>query len=259
MMTYYNVSVTAIGIMLSALIIFISGLNISHGLSNMTPSVSNLTSEGGIAQDIYQNKIMSFGTNVKNLILLLPNEGHESPALPQEQRLINQPYVPANIIIGPKTQISWINGDVGHTHSVTVLDKDSKQVFSSGKFGFNHVTTPVVLNDSGKFTYSESNVNKDDPKFVMESTIIVQENPSNANQLPETVGFLMVPSKYLDKHVSELTGKGIEVIDNYSFKDLRGGQKGTGLQQSLLILGSNNGQEELVSAMESITPTLPYS
>ena len=258
-MPYYNFPFFATGVVLISVVLFTPMLNASQGQSNTTSSTSSDMTEGGIASDIYQNKMMTFGGNVKNLILLLPNEGHESPALPQEQRLINQPYVPANIIIGPKTQISWINGDVGHTHSVTVLDKDSKQVFSSGKFGFNRVTTPLVLNDSGKFTYSESNVNKDDPKFVMRGTIIVQENPSIANQLPETVGFLMVPAKDLDKHVSELTGKGIEVLDKYGFKDLRGGQKGTGSQQSLLLLGSNNGQEQLVSAMESITSTLPYS
>lgn len=258
-MPYYNFSFFATGLVLISLVLFAPMLNVSQGQSNMTSGISNLMKEGEIALDIYQNKIMTFGGNVKNIILLLPNEGHESPALPQEQRLINQPYVPANIIIAPKTQIAWINGDVGHTHSVTVLYKNSKQVFSSGKFGFNNVTPPLVLNDSGKFTYSESNVNKDDPKFVMEGTIIVQENPSSVNQLPETVGFLMVPTKDLNKHVSELTGKGIEVLDKYTFKDLRGGQKGTGPNQSLLLLGSNNGQEELVSAMERITPTLPYS
>ena len=259
MMTYYNVSVTAIGIIISALILFISGLNISHGLSNMTPSISNLASEGGIAQDIYQNKIMSFGTNVKNIVLLIPNEGHESPTLPQEQRLINQPYVPSNIIVGPDTQIVWINGDVGHKHSITLVDKNSQQVYSSGKFDFNSITNPLILNDSGKYIYSESNVNKDDPKFNMEGTILVQKDLSKTNQLPESIGFLMVPAKDLNKHVSELTGNGIEVIDKYTFKDLRGGQKGTGAQQTLLLLGSTSDQEKLFSALESIMPTLPYS
>lgn len=258
-MSYYNFSLFATGFVLIWLVLFTYILNASQGQSNMTSSISNPMNEGGIASDIYQNKMMTFGGNVKKIILLLPNEGHESPTLPQEQRLINQPYVPANIIIGPNTLIAWINGDVGHTHSVTVLDNDAKQVFSSGKFGFNSLTTSLVLNNSGKFTYSESNVNKDDPKFVMDGTIIVQEKLSNANQLPETVGFLMVPAKDLDKHVSELTSKGIEVLDKYTFKDLRGGQKGTGTQQSLLLLGSKNGQDELVSALESITPTLPYS
>jgi len=258
MMTYYNVSVTAIGIILSALILFISGLNISHGLSSMTPSISNLASEGGIAQDIYQNKIMTFGTNVKNIVLLIPNEGHESPTLPQEQRVINQPYVPANIIVGPDTQIAWINGDVGHKHSITLVDKNSQQVYSSGKFDFNSITNPLILNDSGKYIYSESNVNKDDPKFIMEGTILVQKDLSKTNQLPESVGLLMVPAKDLNKHVSELTGNGIEVIDKYTFKDLQGGQKGTGAQ-TILLLGSTNAQEKLVSTLTSITPTLPYS
>jgi hypothetical protein len=257
MAAYYKISLIAIGI-LSGLI-SISTLNISYGLSNMTPSISNLTSEGGIAQDIYQNKIMSFGTNVKNIVLLIPNEGHESPTLPQEQRLINQPYVPSNIIVGPDTQIVWINGDVGHKHSITLVDKNSQQVYSSGKFDFNSITNPLILNDSGKYIYSESNVNKDDPKFNMEGTILVQKDLSKTNQLPESIGFLMVPAKDLNKHVSELTGNGIEVIDKYTFKDLRGGQKGTGAQQTLLLLGSTSDQEKLFSALESIMPTLPYS
>ena len=258
-MTYYNLLLLSIGIILGTLVLNISELNISHGLGNMTSSLSNITSQDGIAQNIYQNKIMPFANNVKNIVLLIPNEGHESPTLPQEQRLINQPYVPAKIIVGPNTQIAWINGDVGHKHSITLVDKNSQQVYSSGKFDFNSITDPLILNDSGKYIYSESNVNKDDPKFIMDGTILVQEDLSKTNQLPESVGFLMVPTKDLNKHVTELTGNGIEVIDKYTFKDLRGGQKGTGAQQTLLLLGSTNTQEKLVSTLESITPTLPYS
>ena len=240
--------------------IFPTIMNLSHGQSNTTSdSTSNVTSNGGIASQIFQNKILTFGDNVKNIILLLPNEGHESPALPKEQRIINQPYVPENIVVSPHTQIVWLNGDVGHVHTITLLDENSKQVYSSGKFASNSVTNALVLNDTGKFSYSEANVNKDDPKFVMEGTITVQKSPTSPTQLPDTVGFLMVPAKDLDKHVSDLTGKSIDVIDKYIFKDLRGGQKGTGTQQTLLVLGSKNGQEQLVSALESITPTLPYS
>jgi hypothetical protein len=87
--------------------IIISSLNISYGQEVNSSGMLN-SNKIGIAQEIYQDKTMSFGTNVKNIVLLIPNEGHESPALPQEQRLINQPYVPANIQVGPDTQISWI-------------------------------------------------------------------------------------------------------------------------------------------------------
>ena len=254
----YNTALPiATSIVLIMITIIVSGLNVSHG-QVMSSDMLN-SSKIGIAQGIYQNKIMSFGTNVKNVVLLIPNEGHESPALPQEQRLINQPYVPANINVGPDTQISWINGDVGHKHTVTVVDENSQEVYSSGKFNFNSMSDTLVLNDSGKYRYSESNVNVDDPKFMMEGTITVEESPSNTAQLPQTVGFLMVPEKDLNEHVSELKGKGIEVIDKYTFNDLRGGQKGTGPEQTLLLLGSTGDQEELVSSLKSITPTLPYS
>jgi hypothetical protein len=69
----------------------------------------------------------------------------------------------------------------------------------------------------------------------------------------------MVPAKDLNEHVSKLTDKWIGVIDKYTFKDLRGGQKGTGPEQTLLLLGSPGDQDILVSSLKSMTQTLPYS
>jgi hypothetical protein len=45
----------------------------------------------------------------------------------------------------------------------------------------------------------------------------------------------MVPAKDLDKHPSELTKKGIDVLDKYTFTDLRGGPNGTGPEPTLLL------------------------
>jgi hypothetical protein len=86
------------------------------------------------------------------------------------------------------------------------------------------LTNPLVLNKTGKFTYSEADVNQDDPKYVMQGTITVNENPSpdSTNGTSDTVAFFMVPAKDLDNHVSEITKKDIEVLDKYTFKDLRG-------------------------------------
>lgn len=258
MMEHNKVLIIFITITISALL-FIPTTSTSRGQSNMTSSIPDRVSEIGIAEGIYQNRLLSVGTSVKNIVILIPNEGHESPDLPEELRLINQPYVPANIIVGLNTQVSWINGDVGHQHTVTVTDENAQQVYSSGEFDFNDITEPLAVNNSGKYTYYESNVNKEDSDFVMAGTISVEENPSNTNQLPQTVGFLMVPAKDLNEHVSELTGRGIDVIDQYTFKDLRGGQKDTGPEQTLLLLGSTSGRDELVLALETIISTLPYS
>lgn len=255
-------SVLSISLLISPTILIVS-----HAQNNTTDLSGNSSdipanAKGGIsAQDVYQNRMMTFGGSIKNIIILLPNEGHESPALPKDQRIINQPYVPENIVVSPGTNIVWLNGDVGHTRTITLVDENGDQVYSSGKFDFNTVTNPLVLNKTSKFTYSEADVNQDDPKFVMQGTITVSENPSSVrtNGTSVTVAFFMVPAKDLDKHVSELTKKGIDVLDKYTFKDLRGGQKGTGPEQTLLSLGSKDGQSQLISTLQNIASTLPYS
>ena len=42
-------------------------------------------------------------------------------------------------------------------------------------------------------------------------------------------------------------------------KILRGGQKGTGPEQTLLLVGSKDGPSQLISTLQSIASTLPYS
>ena len=215
---------------------------------------------GGVAQSVIQKQMMTFGSNVRNILILIPNEGHESPTLPEEQRQINQPYVPQNIVVNPGTNIIWLNGDVGHEHTITLIDENSGKVYDSGKFDFNTVSKPLVLNKTGKFAYSEANVNVDDPKFVMKGTLTVRDTPpTSSNITSDTVGFFMVPTKDLDKHISELTDSGVQVLDKHTFKDLRGGQKGTGPDETLLFLGSKDLQNQLISTLQKIAPDLPYS
>jgi plastocyanin len=221
---------------------------------------SGSTLAGGVAQGIFQNKALTLGKNIKNVMILIPNEGHESPSLPEEQRQINQPYVPKNIIVNPGTNIVWLNGDVGHEHTITMNDENSEKVFESGKFDYNTVSKPLVLNKTGKFTYSQADVNVDDPKFVMVGTVTVKDTTPALNNInSDTVGFFMIPSKDMDKHISELTDGGVQVLDKYTFKDLRGGQKGTGPNETLLLVGTKNGSNKLISTLQKIAPELPYS
>jgi len=82
---------------------------------------------------------------------------------------------------------------VRHEHTIT-LNENSNKVYSSGKFDFNTVSIPLVLNKTGKFTYSEANVNVDDPKFVMEGTVTIKDTISELQNITsDTVGFFMIP------------------------------------------------------------------
>jgi hypothetical protein len=154
---------------------------------------------------------------------------------------------------------------VGHDHKVTVVDSNSNKVFTD-EFDFNTSTRPLSLNETGSLTYSESDVNTEDPSFVMKGTITVNDDiasnidSNGSNATFDTVALLMVPTKDLDKLISTIESEGVDVVDQFTFKDLRGGQKGTGPEQTLLVLGSgNDGPSQLISTMESLTPTLPYS
>lgn len=68
-----------------------------------------------MASDNFNDKILTVPNTVKNFIVLIPNDAHESPLLPEEKRLVSQPYVPQNLVVGIQTNIIWFSGDVGHT------------------------------------------------------------------------------------------------------------------------------------------------
>ena len=221
---------------------------------------------GNEARDIFDNKTLTLPSNVKNFVILIPNEAHESPLLPKEQRLINQPYVPQNLVSGANTQIIWFTGDVGHTREITLTDENSKEAFNS-RLKFNTATEPLLLNHSGKFTYFEENANMEDPKFVMEGSIKItngdvppnSKNGLTASESPfDTMLVLMVPTNDIKKHMMTLVDNKVNIIDIYSFKDLRE-TGGGGANQTLLVLGTNDPLDETISVLKKITSTLPYS
>ncbi|MGB7955933.1 MAG: hypothetical protein WCF23_18315 [Candidatus Nitrosopolaris sp.] len=168
-----------------------------------------------------------------------------------------------------------VSADVAHKHTITLNDKNSgNNVFTSPSFLFNTATQPLTFNKTGTFEYFEKNVNKDVPNFVMNVTITVVNQPSSlvsasrqnstttstVNTNIDTVGTYMVPTQDLSKDVAALTTKGISVYSTFTYNDARGGQKGTGPQQTLVIWTSSGMPvDKVISALKAVTPTLPYS
>jgi plastocyanin len=137
------------------------------------------------ASNIYETQKMVLGNNIKNLVILLPDEAHESPALPEEQRFINQPYVPQNAVINTGTTVIWFNADVDHDHKIMLINGQdsnlgiSNAVFESRDLPYNTATRSVTFNDTGSFSYIERDVIEDDPNFVMNGTINVVDQPDS--------------------------------------------------------------------------------
>jgi plastocyanin len=230
------------------------------------------------ASDIYQYYTMVLGKDIKNLVIVIPNEGHEDPTQPKELRVVNQPYLPQNAVVNVGTTMTWFSGDAGHQHSITIVDNNTKNVvFESGPFNNFAASKPITFNNTGTFTYSGPSFDKMVPNYKMNGTVTVVDQPlstsfnTNTTASPsssgtannvDTIATLMVPANIRDKIVSALQGQGFGIDNQYPFTSLRGGGSTTGgdKNQVLLVLtSSGKNLNEVISALSNIVPTMPYT
>lgn len=217
---------------------------------------------------------MVLGKNIKNLIIEIPNEGHEDPTQPKELRIVNQPYLPRNAIVNAGTTVTWFSADAGHTHQITLLDnKTGKVVYESGPIANFAASKPIKFNETRAFAYSGQSNDKAVPNYKMNGTLAVI-NQSNSNSFNstsstaatsnniDTISTIIVPAKLLDKVSSDLKGQGLGIDNQYPFKSLRGGGGTTGgdkNQVMLVLTSSGKNLNEVISALNKVVPTLGYS
>ncbi|MFL6396800.1 MAG: hypothetical protein ACJ706_06550, partial [Nitrososphaeraceae archaeon] len=231
------------------------------------------------ASNIYQTQTMVLGKNIKNLVILIPNEGHEYPnATPKELRIVNQPYIPQNAVVNVGITVTWLNADAGHHHSITIVDSKGTMVYTSGLFNNSTTSKPFTFNNAGTFAYSGPSYDKMWPNYKMNGTITIVNQPlattfnstaaissssgssTNSNN-PDTIATFMVPANIVDKTISDLKSKGFAIDSQYPFMSLRGGGSPTGRdpQQVLLVLtSSGKSLNEITSALSQVDATLTY-
>ena len=185
---------------------------------------------------------MVLGNNVKNLVILIPNEGHHGPNEDSEARFLEPSFVPANAVINTGTAVAWYNGDFGHERTVNVKDATgSSTVFSTGEITDNQASKTYTFNTPGTYSYEAMG----DEGYIMKGAITVKniQSPVTTPAAAEgggvdTVGVLMVPTQDLDKYMQDVKNAGLTVDSGHNFKDLRGGQSGTGDVQTLIVWAS---------------------
>src|SRR5919199_5037015 len=132
--------------------------------------------------NIYQTQTIILGKNIKNLVILIPNEGHEDPAQPKGMRVINQPYIPENAVVNVGTTLTWLNADAGHRHSITIVDNNTKStVFNTGRFNNYNASKPFTFNNVGAFAYTGPSYDRAFPNYKMNGTITVLNQPLDAS------------------------------------------------------------------------------
>ena len=257
--------------------------SVGQGSQNQLPSQSQQPNILG--SNIYQTQTIVLGKNIKNLVIVIPNEGHEDPTQPKGMRVINQPYIPQNAVVNVGTTVAWLNADAGHRHSITVVDENTKNiVFNSGRFNNYNASKSFTFNNVGTFAYSGPSYDRAFPNYKMNGTITVVNQPlatsfnttnavtttstsslaagtNNNNNNPDTIATLMVPSRLVGKTISDLKSQGFTIDNQYPFMSLRGGgsQSGGEKQQVLLVLTiSGKNLNQVTSALAQVAATLPY-
>jgi plastocyanin len=237
--------------------------------TSVSPFILNTFGQKNTASDLFETKSLKLSPNIKHLVILIPNEGHESQNagdVSSDQILINQPYLPQSAEVNRGTMVVWFNGDVDHDHKITLTNGANLEntIFDSSTFAYDEPSEPIVLNDTGTFNYYQTDVNNEDEDYVMNGTITVvdQQSLDGNNNLnsgvqgnADTAGVLMVPASDVDTYAQDLKNNGFAVDSTQNFNDIRAGD------EQVLLVWTTSGidLDNVISTLQRITQTLPYS
>ena len=199
---------------------------------------------------------------------MIPNEGHHSRQ-PDEDRFLDQPFIPQNAIVNKGTNIVWFNGDVGHDHNLVVTNNATgATVHETGIFPQFDVRN-LAINETGNYHYTDTEDYEEG--FVMSGNIqVVDQSPSSPSSSPllpgstqspvDTLGVLMVPTQDIQTYTTDRESRGFNIDSTHNFKDLRGGQSGTGDEQTLMVwTTAGMDLSTITTNLQEFSSGLPYS
>jgi plastocyanin len=231
------------------------------------PSVAN-NSVSNAAPDIFSSEQYTLSDNDKNLVILIPNEGHHEPGEYDEARFIAQSFVPETAVINKGTNVIWFNGDVVHEHDI-IITSDSESaspIYQTGEFT-EFEARNYTFNDVGEFSYADT-VEYDNGYIMRGNISVTDDGGGSAGDLPpqtkedsETVGILMVPTQDISQYTSDLQNRAFRIDSMHNFQDMRRGQSGTGDEQTLIVWRSPTNIQitSALSQLSDFSSQLPYS
>ena len=135
------------------------------------------------ASSVFDTHRMILGNSIKNLVILIPNEGHHGPQA-DEDRFLNQPFIPQNAVLNKGTNVVWFNGDVGHDHNLVITNNSTGEtIHETGVFP-EFAVRNVALNGTGNYHYTDTEDYEEG--FVMNGNleIVDQTQPSSFSSTP---------------------------------------------------------------------------
>jgi plastocyanin len=154
------------------------------------------------AADIAQTNTLKLDSDVKNLVILIP-----------DKRLITQSFLPLDATIVQGTKVIWSNADKDAVHGITLQDSDMEVLLSNETIPYKN-GTEYTFDTQGTYTFSDPS----NPSAQGTINVIAPTNaPDNlsTNSTQATAGLFVVKAAdkaYFDKHFNTL---GYHVEDSY--------------------------------------------
>jgi plastocyanin len=261
---------------IALVLILVHTTTTAHAIENNQPDIN--------ATNLYKTHNMILGNNVKNLVILVPNEAHEPYSL-KEQQLINQAFIPQNVRMNVGTTIVFFNADVGHDHrEVITKGLTGSRVFDTRIFSYDdddeddkipNSSRNYTFNEIGDFSYYDTVFGKkvmngtievvSNPLTQATTTTTIMKNNNNDNSLTsnysqydfDTVGAFVVPTEMLNEYTRMFENQDLQIYDIHNFRNLMDNDDA---KHSLIVWTSNGHTlESVIEKLQKITPTLPYA
>ncbi|MGH9979224.1 MAG: cupredoxin domain-containing protein [Nitrososphaeraceae archaeon] len=171
--------------------------NATSGDSGVASNTPHSTGPRFIAADIAQTNSLKLDSDVKNLVILIP-----------DKRLITQEFLPLDATIVEGTKIIWVNGDKESPHGILLEDSEMQPVFSNETIPYQN-GTEYTFDTQGTFTFSDPlHADSSVPKGTI-NVISPANAPDNlsTNSTQATAGLFVVQAEdkdYFDIHLSTL-------------------------------------------------------
>jgi len=173
------------------------------GVGSSTPSSAGPRL---IAADIAQTNSLNLDSDVKNLVILIP-----------DKRLVTQDFLPLDATIVEGTKVIWVNGDKDGSHGISLEDSEMQPVFSNETIPYQN-GTEYTFDTQGTFTFSDPlNADSSAPKGTI-NVISPANAPDNlsTNSTQATAGLFVVQEEdkdYFDMHFNTL---GYHIEDSHT-------------------------------------------
>ena len=123
--------------------------------AQLQDNVSNATTinykDVPAAQSAYETQSMTLPRSVGTFVWYIVDEAHENSANEKHKYVSdhNPIYLPTNLVIPQGTAITFLDADAPwdtpHPHSINIIDKIGRVVYSTGKMDYTNSSVPKIL------------------------------------------------------------------------------------------------------------------